>query len=92
MSDVSSRHNTLATYQRTVETPGPTLTLYEPRPLPTTEQVLSHTVAAGDRLDLLAQRYYGDPFQYWRIVDANPAPSPDDLMEPGTLLKIPRGG
>jgi len=45
---------------------------------------------AGDRLDLLAARYFGDPLQYWRIADANPAPSPDELLEPGRVLIIPR--
>jgi len=32
-----------------------------------------HTVNAGDRLDQLASTYYGQPLQYWRICDANPA-------------------
>jgi nucleoid-associated protein YgaU len=92
VSDVSSRFNNAATYTRTVERGGPDLILYEPRPLPSTTQVLSHQVAPGDRLDLLAQRYYNDPFQYWRIVDANPTLTPEELLEPGRLLKIPRGG
>jgi nucleoid-associated protein YgaU len=49
-----------------------------------------HTVADGDRLDLLAFRYYGDPEQYWRICDANRALRPDDLaVEPGRRLTIP---
>lgn len=33
--------------------------------------VLEHTVAAGDRLDLLALQYYNDDRLWWRILDAN---------------------
>jgi len=35
----------------------------------TTAQV--HQVIQGDRLDLLAFRYYGDPTKWWIIADAN---------------------
>jgi hypothetical protein len=31
-----------------------------------------HTVHEGDRLDLLAFKYYGDPTKWWQICDANP--------------------
>ncbi len=31
-----------------------------------------HTVESNDRLDQLAQRYYGKPRKWWRIGDANP--------------------
>ena len=49
-----------------------------------------HTVAQGDRLDLVAYQYYGDPEQYWRICDGNNALRPDDLTEePGIRLNIP---
>lgn len=34
--------------------------------------MLEHTVAAGDRLDLLALQYYNDDRLWWRILDANP--------------------
>jgi hypothetical protein len=47
-------------------------------------------VASGDRLDLIAYRYYQDPEQFWRICDANLALRPEDLTaEPGRLLVIP---
>lgn len=49
-----------------------------------------HQVVSTDRLDLIAARYYGDPLQAWRIVDANPCKSPDELLVPGRLLRIPR--
>ena len=35
--------------------------------------MLEHTVAAGDRRDLIALQYYNDDLLWWRILDANPA-------------------
>lgn len=43
------------------------------RPRPDLTGTYLHTVDAGDRLDQLASTYYGQPLQYWRICDANPA-------------------
>ena len=52
--------------------------------------IQSHAVAVGDRLDLLAARYYRDPEQYWRICDGNQALRPDELTaEVGRRLLIP---
>jgi nucleoid-associated protein YgaU len=51
--------------------------------------IAEHLVVAGDRLDVLAQRYYGDPLLSWRIADANRADDPSDLAgEPGRVLRI----
>ena len=33
---------------------------------------MRHTVNGGDRLDLLAYKYYGDTTKWWQICDANP--------------------
>jgi hypothetical protein len=30
-------------------------------------------VTSNDRLDVMAERSYGDPTRYWHITDANPA-------------------
>jgi hypothetical protein len=38
-----------------------------------------HTVTAGDRLDLVAANYFGDPLAAWRIADANLALDPFQL-------------
>jgi nucleoid-associated protein YgaU len=38
-------------------------------------------VQAGDRLDLISHRVYGDPGLFWRIADANPDPEPDALAD-----------
>lgn len=54
---------------------------------------LIHTTQTGDRLDLLAWRYYGDPFEWPRISRANPSAALAALREPvlasGTVLHIP---
>lgn len=51
--------------------------------------VARHTVHQGDRLDLLAAKYLGDPLIFWLICDANGAIRPNQLVEtPGTVLQI----
>lgn len=51
--------------------------------------VARHTVKQGDRLDLIAAKYLGDPIVFWLICDANGAVRPDALVEtPGTVLQI----
>ena len=42
------------------------------RRIPSTPGVLEHVVMEGERLDQLAQRFYGDPLKSWLILDANP--------------------
>ncbi|NJD75640.1 MAG: hypothetical protein FIB08_00900 [Candidatus Methanoperedens sp.] len=42
----------------------------------------------GDRLDLIAFRTLGDPQQFWRICDANNAMKPEDLIEPGRIIRV----
>ncbi len=43
---------------------------------------VQHTVAEGDRLPLLALKYYGDPTRWWQIADGNPQRAfPLDLVE-----------
>jgi hypothetical protein len=47
------------------------------------------TVVQGDRLDLIAAKYLGDPELYWRLCDANGALRPDELVEEiGHRLRI----
>ena len=46
-------------------------------------------VGDGDRLDVLASKFLGDPEQFWRICDANDAMNPFDLLaEPGKMIRI----
>ena len=51
--------------------------------------VASIRVEAGDRLDLIADRAYGEPRQFWRIADANPTADHTTLTRPaGRRLRL----
>ncbi|WP_210574803.1 hypothetical protein [Streptomyces sp. GESEQ-4] len=53
----------------------------------------THTVRTGERPDLLGQRYFGDPGQWWQIADANPVLDPQELTdEPGREVDVPLAG
>ena len=48
-----------------------------------------YTSVQGDRLDLIAAKFLGDPLMAWLICDANGAIAPHDLVKtPGTVLEI----
>lgn len=48
-----------------------------------------YSVRQGDRLDLIAAKYLGDPLMAWLIADANGALAPQDLVAtPGRVLAI----
>ena len=48
-----------------------------------------YTVKQGDRLDLIAAKFLGDPIMAWLICDANGAIKPHDLVaQPGRVLAI----
>lgn len=73
---------------------GQTLTYlarrFVPQPgAPNFSTIAQHTVQQGDRLDLLAAKYLGDPLLFWRLCDANGAIRPNKLVEtPGVILNI----
>ena len=54
-------------------------------------EALLHTVADGDDLWTLAERYYGNGADWRRIVEANRGTvlTPLDRLQPGTTLEIP---
>lgn len=87
MANRSSRHTNTPTYRYTAQSRS--VNLYVPRVVPLKLVVTQHRVTAHDRLDLMAERYYSDPLQYWRIADANPSNAPEELLETGSQLDIP---
>ena len=50
---------------------------------------ISHMYTHNDRLDNLANQYYGDPTQWWIISNANPEIIDWTNVTPGTILRIP---
>jgi hypothetical protein len=78
--------------QPTVEAPGPrgkTVTALTLRGLPPTEGD-PYRVRDDDRLDLVADRSFGDATQFWRIADANSELDARRLIEPGREIDVPR--
>jgi hypothetical protein len=63
---------------------------FVPQPgAPNYSTVAKHTIKQGDRLDLLAANYLGDPLMFWLLCDANGAVRPDDLVDTiGKILNI----
>ncbi|WP_255550716.1 LysM domain-containing protein [Granulicella sp. dw_53] len=52
--------------------------------------IIEHNVVEGDRLDVLAARYLGDPLLFWMICDVNAATDPEQLTaQTGRTIKIP---
>jgi|GEM_PF-502357 nucleoid-associated protein YgaU len=58
------------------------------RPLAAPEPIVEHAVALKERLDSLAQHYYGEPRDWRRIAEANPDEifAEDLLWQPEPLL------
>lgn len=52
-------------------------------------KALKHTVTAGERWDMLAWRYYGNPFAYGRLVEANPAINITAVLPAGATVLVP---
>ncbi len=53
-----------------------------------------HTVVEGERPDMLATRFLGDPEQWWRVADANGVLRPEELTDtPGRTVRntLPEG-
>ncbi|MGC0363129.1 nucleoid-associated protein YgaU [Rhodococcus sp. 27YEA15] len=60
----------------------------EPQAAPAAPAAQTYTVAGGDTLWAIAERFYGDGNQYQRIADANGIANPD-LINAGQVLTIP---
>lgn len=52
-------------------------------------QTFDYTMSIGDRLDILAAKYFGDDKYYWVIALVNNIKWPLGI-EPGTVIKIPK--
>lgn len=57
----------------------------------TSFQFSYYTVQDGDRMDVLAQRFLGDPELWWVIADHNPEKMFYDYLAVGSVLRIPSG-
>lgn len=49
----------------------------------------THLVVGGDRLDVLAGKYYNNSKYWWIIYDVNPGIDNPFQLQPGTVLIIP---
>jgi hypothetical protein len=59
------------------------------REIPERPAVFSATPVEGERLDLLAARFYRDPLLFWLIADASDRLDPFDILAPGEPVAIP---
>lgn len=50
---------------------------------------IEHVTKLGDRWDLLAHHYYGEPLGYDRIIAANPQVAITPVLPSGIVLLIP---
>src|SRR5512135_2045311 len=73
-----SRYDKVAVYQVQLAN-GQTVSALDLRPIPPTPAAYLHTFTAGERLDLLAYRFYRDAEKFWLIADANDEMDPEDL-------------
>jgi hypothetical protein len=75
----------------TVEAPasgGRTVTAVTLRLLPATDGE-PYVVLENDRLDLIADRSYGDATRFWRVADANSELDARRLIEAGRDIDLP---
>ena len=52
-------------------------------------QSIEHITYAGERWDLIAWKYYGDPMNFGVIIMANPGVPIEPVFEAGITLAIP---
>ncbi len=86
--DPRSRYTGLPTVEAVLPD-GQTVRLGVPRLVTAVPSTGTYQVRAGDRLDLLALRLYGDTTLWWRFADANRFADPTRLEGPGTEIELP---
>ena len=52
-------------------------------------QFILHVTRAGERWDLLAWQYYGNPTEYSPIIMANPSVQIEPVFDAGIAISIP---
>lgn len=70
---------------------GRTVAYLRRRFLPQPERFVTleeHLVGQGERVDVMAATFLGDPEQYWRLCDANGVWRPEDLERVGRRVRI----
>jgi hypothetical protein len=59
-------------------------------PMSIYKQTQNYSTVSGDRTDVLAARFLGDPILFWILADANGAEDSNDLTAtPGRVILIP---
>jgi phage tail protein X len=53
------------------------------------QQFIAHVTTAGERWDLLAWQYYGDPTEYSVIIMANPRVPIEPVFDAGITVMVP---
>ena len=87
MLDPTSRYAKLetVTLQRLDADGRPRLIAYKRRrlipPAGANPTLVVHAYAAGERLDTITARYFGDPTRFWQICDANEVLRPTELTD-----------
>ncbi len=96
MLDPTSRYAKLETItlQRLDADGRPRLIAYKRRrlipPAGASPTLVVHAYTAGERLDTITARYFGDPTRFWQICDANEVLRPTELTdEIGHRIVVP---
>lgn len=85
-----SRYLRVPSYE-TTDADGVGRTLKRAREPAPVEPAQVYQVREGDRLDLLAHKFYRDSRKWWLIADANPqCLTIEELLQPGQVITIPR--
>jgi len=63
--------------------------LYTNDPYPDAFSYRRYQVKAGDRIDLLAEKFYGNSSYWWVIANANPEVFYPEDLTPGDVIRIP---
>ena len=57
--------------------------------VPVQQDDITYEVIGGDRIDNLANRFYGDPVLWWVIAVANDIELPPFGLHPGARIRVP---